>query len=114
MILIALDKDQRSISVRFRKADSFAFVRTADVRIEDNGHKTSQSPLFFEYFQTLGVEKLYIKALGYKTFLTLDALGVEVYFVQGIEDYRQIEAHHLLRIDSDNAQAHCTLGHHRK
>ena len=111
MILIPLEEDQKTISKRFRKADYFLFVDENEKRIEKNNHKTSKSNEFFEYFNTLEVSKLYLTALGYKTFEKLEALGVEVFFLKESQNPDEIEAEYLLKIDASNAQSLCTLGH---
>jgi len=111
MILIPLDEDQKTISKRFRKADYFLFVDENEKRIEENSHKTSKSNEFFEHFNTLGVKKLYLTALGYKTFERLEALEVEVFFLQEEQNTEEIEAEYLLKIDASNAKELCILGH---
>ena len=114
MILISLEEDKKTISSRFRKASNFAFLDEGQIFIKENPHKTSKSKEFFEYFNTLNVETVYLKELGYKTFLKLEDLGVEVYFVQGAMSYNKIKPNDLLRIDASNAEELCSLGHHKK
>jgi predicted Fe-Mo cluster-binding NifX family protein len=114
MILISLEEDKKTISSRFRKATNFAFLEEEQVCIKENPHKTSKSNEFFEYFNTLKVRTVYLKELGYKTFLKLEALGVEVYFVQEAMAYNEIEPKDLLRLDASNAEELCSLGHHKK
>ena len=114
MTLISLEEDRKTISSRFRKADYFAFLDEGQVFIKENPHKTSKSNEFFEYFNTLNVETVYLKDLGYKTFLKLASLGVEVYFLQEATKYNQIKPRELLRIDASNAKELCSLGHHKK
>ena len=111
MTLISLEEDKKTVSARFRKAEYFAFVKNDEINIIKNDYKTEKSKAFFEYFTPLGVKEIYIKALGYKTFLKLQSLGVEVYFVEGVEDYREIQKENLLKIETHNAQELCTLGH---
>ena len=111
MTLISLEEDQQTVSARFRKAEYFAFIKNNEIDIIKNEYKREKSKEFFEYFTPLGVRKIYIKALGYKTFLKLQELGVKVYFVEGIESYKEIDAHHLVEINESNAQEKCTLGH---
>ncbi|UPT78403.1 hypothetical protein MN086_04460 [Sulfurovum sp. XGS-02] len=114
MTLIPLEEDQETIAGRFRKAHSFAFLNEGDLTVKKNPHKTSKSPEFFEYFKTLNIDRLYIKELGYKTFLKLLALGVEVYLVQEVDRLDDIKSDRLLFLDRDNAKEHCSLGHHKK
>ncbi len=111
MTLICLNDDQKTISQRFRKTDYFAFVKEGKVEVQKNPHKLSKSPEFFDYFKTLGVETIYLKALGYKTFLRLESLGVKVYLVEDVTLYSEIETATLRRIDASNAESFCTLGH---
>ncbi len=111
MILIALEDDKNSISKRFRKSEYFAFIDNENIIIEKNIHKKSKSNEFFEYFKNLGVKKVYLKALGYKTFKKLEELGVEVYFVNDTDRYDKIEPKNLIRVDSNSAKELCTLGH---
>ena len=111
MTLISLEEDQQTVSARFRKAEYFAFMKNDEIEIVKNNHKTDQSKEFFNYFIPLGIKTIYIKALGYKTFLKLKELGVKVYFVEGVEFYKEIDAHNLIEINESNAQEKCTLGH---
>ena len=111
MTLICLKEDQKSISKRFRKTDYFAFVEGENVIVKQNSHKLSKSKEFFEYFETLGVESIYLKALGYKTFLRLEKMGVKVFFVPKAEVYSEIKMDELLEITAENAESFCTLGH---
>ncbi len=114
MTLIPLEEDKETIAGRFRKAHSFAFLNEVQVTVKKNPHKTSKSPEFFEYFKTLNVDRLYIKELGYKTFLKLLDLGVEVYLVQEADRLNDIKADTLLLLDRENAKTYCSLGHHNK
>jgi len=111
MIVIPIDEDRKSISQRFRKADNFAFLDEGQIFVKENEHKFSKSEPFFEHFKTLGVDTLYVKALGYKTFLKLEALGIEVYFVPEATRYNSIKPDELVLIGSKNAKEFCTLGH---
>jgi len=114
MTLICLEDDQKSMSKRFRKTDYFAFVDEGQVKVEKNLHKLSKSTEFFDYFTTLNVKTIYLKALGYKTFLRLDSLGVEVYLVKDATLYRDIKKDNLHLIDASNAKEFCTLGHKKE
>jgi predicted Fe-Mo cluster-binding NifX family protein len=111
MTIVCLEEDQKTISKRFRKTDYFAFLDKGEVVVQKNLHKLSKSPQFFNYFKRLNVDTIYLKALGYKTFLKLNALGVKVYFVKEAETYTQIDTNELLPITEENAKAFCTLGH---
>ena len=114
MTLICLEDDQKTISKRFRKTDYFAFLDEGQTRVEKNPHKLSKSPEFFDYFNTLNIDTIYLKALGYKTFLRLESLGINVYLVEDVSDYSKIETAKLRLIDSSNAKDFCTLGHNSK
>ena len=114
MILIPLEEDGRTISTRFRKAPKFAFMDEGQIFVEDNPHKSSKSDQFFEYFQTLNIDTIYLKALGYKTFLRLDALGVKIYRITEATRFSRISPDELVRIDKSNAEQFCTLGHHKE
>ncbi|HIE58853.1 MAG TPA: hypothetical protein EYH42_05965 [Sulfurovum sp.] len=114
MTLIPVESDKKTIAARFRKAHSFAFLDEGQVFIQENPHKTSKSPEFFEYFKTLNVDTLYIKELGYKTLLTLLDLGVTVYLIQHAEKYNRIKPNELLLLDANNAKEYCSLGHDDK
>jgi len=111
MTLVCLEEDKKTLSKRFRKTDYFAFLEEENVSIEKNPHKFSKSPEFFDYFKTLNIDTIYLKALGYKTFLTLEKLGVKVYLVEKSEHYKDITPSELQLIDAKNAEAFCTLGH---
>jgi len=114
MILIPVEEDKKTISGRFRKAHSFAFLDEGQIFVRENPHKTSKSPDFFEYFKTLNIDTVYIKALGYKTFLTLLDLGVEVYLVQEADTCNRIKPNTLVLLDKENAKEYCSLGHTNK
>ena len=114
MTLIPVEEDRKTIAHRFRKAHSFAFLDEGQIFVQENPHKTSKSPEFFEYFKTLNVDTLYVKELGYKTLLTLLEMNVEVFLVQDAEKLNRIKPNELLLLDADNAKEHCSLGHHPK
>ena len=114
MTLIPLEEDRRTIAARFRKAPMFAFLDEGQIIVQENPHKHSRSPAFFDYFNTLGVDALYVKALGYKTFLKLDKLGIEVYLIKEAETFNRITPDGLERITLENAKTHCRLGHHNR
>jgi predicted Fe-Mo cluster-binding NifX family protein len=114
MTLISLEEDRETLSERFRKAPYFAFLDKGEISIQENRYKTSKSNQFFDYFNTLNIDVIYIKKLGYKTFLRLETLGVKVYLVKNSKEYNKIKTDELLLIDSNNAQEFCTLGHHKK
>ena len=114
MTLIPVEEDRKTIAHRFRKAHSFAFLEEGQIFVQENPHKTSKSPEFFEYFKTLNVDTLYIKELGYKTLLTLLEMNVEVFLVQDAEKLNRIKPNELLLLDAANAKEYCSLGHHPK
>ena len=114
MTLIPVEADRKTIAQRFRKAHSFAFLDEGQIIVQENPHKTSKSPLFFEYFKTLGVDTLYVKDLGYNTFLKLQTLGVDVYLILSASTYNRIKPNELLLLDETNAKEYCSLGHHDK
>jgi hypothetical protein len=60
------------------------------------------------------VQRVYLKGLGYKTFLKLEELGIEVFFLQEATTYNSINPDDLILINSENAQDLCSLGHHKK
>ncbi len=114
MTLIPLEEDRRTIAARFRKAPMFAFLDEGQIIVQENSHKHEKSAEFFDYFNSLGIDTLYVKALGYKTFLKLEKLGVEVFFIKDAERYNRITPDSLERITLENAKAYCTLGHHKR
>lgn len=117
MTLIPVEVDKKTIATRFRKAHSFAFLskeKTSDegqIIVQENPHKTSKSPEFFEYFKTLNIDTLYIKKLGYKTYLTLLEMGIDVYVLESAESWNRIKPNELTLLTEQNAEAFCTLGH---
>ena len=114
MTLIPVEEDKKTIAGRFRKAHSFAFLDEGQIIVQENPHKTSKSPEFFEYFKTLNIDTLYVKELGYKTFLTLLEMGVEVYLIQHADTWNRIKPNELLLLEVENAKEYCSLGHHDK
>ena len=115
-MLIPLEKDENTIASRFRKADMFVFIDAKmGIVIQENHYKTDKSALFFENFKNYDVDTLYVKELGYKTYLKLDALGVKVSFIpEDITRYTHIEPTELVPLTSENAEIYCNLGHHNK
>ena len=116
MILIPLEGDEKTISLRFRKADIFLFLdKEKGLIVEENHFKTDKSVLFFKNFKKYDVETLYVKELGYKTYLKLTTLGIDVYLIpEDIVWYTHIDINELLHLTPDNAETYCTLGHHNK
>ena len=114
MTLIPVDEDRKTIAHRFRKAHSFAFLNEGHIIVQENLHKTSKSPEFFEYFKTINIDTLYVKELGYKTLLKLLAMNVEVYLIKEADKYNRIKPNELLLLDEQNAKEYCSLGHHSK
>ncbi len=114
MTLIPVEEDKKTIAERFRKAHSFAFLDEGQIIVQENPHKRSKSPEFFEYFKTLNVDTLYIKELGYKTLLTLLDLGVEVYLIESADKWNRIKPDELLLLNKKNAKEYCSLGHDNK
>lgn len=114
MTLIPLESDKKTLSLRFRKADYFLFLENEDVSIVENQHKKDKSREFFAYFTALKVKRIYLKGLGYKTFLKLQELGVEVYLLKGINAYQELQPLNTIKINGENAQEICTLGHGKK
>jgi predicted Fe-Mo cluster-binding NifX family protein len=114
MTLIPLENDQKTISPRFRKSDYFMFIDNGEKKVQLNEHKHSKSNEFFNHFETLGITKLYLKALGYKTFLHLDALAIEVYLIESENISSDINENSLVKVNKENAKALCTLGHKTK
>jgi len=114
MTLIPVEENKKTIAQRFRKAHSFAFLDEGQIIVQENPHKTSKSPEFFEYFKTLNIDTLYIKKLGYKTYLTLLEMGVEVYVVEAAKTWNRIKPNELVLLTEENAEAFCTLGHFDK
>jgi len=114
MTLIPVEEDRKTIAARFRKAPMFAFLDEGQIIVQENPHKHSKSSEFFDYFTTLGVDTLYVKELGYETFLKLDALGIEVYLIKEAQKYNRITPEGLERITPENAKVHCRLGHHNR
>ncbi len=114
MTLIPVEENKKTIAKRFRKAHSFAFLDEGQIIVQENPHKASKSPDFFEYFKTLNIDTLYIKELGYKTFLRLLELEVEVYLVEVAETWNRIKPNELLLLTEENAQKYCSLGHQSK
>ncbi len=114
MTLIPLEEDRKTIAKGFRKAPLFAFLDEGQIIIMPNEHRHSKSNEFFDYFKTLSVDTLYIKDLGYNTFLKLQELGVDVYLIQEALRYNRITPEGLELLDIHNAKEYCRLGHHNR
>lgn len=116
MLLIPLEKDAKTIALRFRKADMFVFIDAkTGLVIQENHYKRDKSALFFENFTKYDVDTLYVKALGYNTYLKLHDLGVKVAIIpKDVLLYTHIDPEKLTLLTNENAKKFCTLGHHKK
>jgi predicted Fe-Mo cluster-binding NifX family protein len=116
MILIPLELDEKTIAKGFRKAPMFVFLDSkSGIVVQENHFKTDKSAIFFENFKKYDVDTLYVKGLGYKTYLKLKELGIKVSLIpEDIEFYTYIDLIELILLTDDNAQMYCTMGHHNK
>ncbi|MEA1879667.1 MAG: hypothetical protein U9N11_03370 [Campylobacterota bacterium] len=116
MLLIPLEVDEKTIASRFRKADMFVFIDVEmGIVIQENHYKTDKSALFFENFKSYAVDSLYVKELGYNTYLKLYDLGVSVSIIpENVQLYTHIDPEQLTLLTNENAEKFCTLGHHNK
>jgi len=116
MLLIPIELDKKTISSRFRKADMFVFISMeTGIVFQENHFKTDKSTLFFENFKSYDVDTLYVKELGYKTYLKLKELNIKVSLIpEDIHIYTHIDPNELILLTDDNAKVYCTLGHHNK
>jgi len=116
MILIPIEVDEKTIAKGFRKAPMFVFIDPkSGIVVQENHFKTDKSIVFFENFKKYAVDTLYVKGLGYKTYLKLKELGIEVSLIpEDIEFYSHIDPSELILLTDDNAKLHCTMGHHTK
>ena len=107
MKLIPLERDQKTISSKFRKADYFAIINNDSIEIIENTHKREKSKEFLKFFDTLNIDAIIVHNMGYKTFKNLK---VKVYFTQA-KLLDELNLDNLLLIDDKNAKELCTLGH---
>ena len=116
MILIPVELDEKTIAQGFRKAPMFVFIDPdTGIVVQENHFKKDKSALFFENFQKYAVDTLYVKGLGYKTYLKLKELGIKISLIpEYIEFYTYIDHNELILLTDDNAQIYCTMGHHNK
>jgi predicted Fe-Mo cluster-binding NifX family protein len=114
MILIPVELDEKTIAKGFRKAPMFVFLDPeTGIMVQENHFKTDKSELFFTNFEKYNVDTLYVKGLGYKTYLKLKDLGVKVSLIpEDIEFYTYIDPIELILLTDDNAEIYCTMGHH--
>jgi len=113
MILIPVELDEKSIAKGFRKAPMFVFIDPkSGIMVQKNHFKTDKSVIFFENFKKYAVDTLYVKGLGYKTYLKLKELEIEVSLIpEDIEFYSHIDPSELVLLTDDNAKLYCTMGH---
>jgi len=113
MILIPIEVDEKTIAKGFRKAPMFVFIDPkSGIVVQENHFKTDKSIVFFENFKKYAVDTLYVKGLGYKTYLKLKELGIEVSLIpEDIEFYSHIDPSELVLLTDDNAKLYCTMGH---
>ncbi len=116
MILIPVEIDEISIADGFRKAPMFVFIDPIKgIIVQENHYKTDKSTLFFENFKNYDIDTLYVKGLGYKTYLKLKNLGIKVSLIpEDIEIYTHIDPNELVLLTDDNAEIYCIMGHHKK
>jgi len=116
MILIPVELDEKNIAKGFRKAPMFVFIDPkTGIVVQENHFKTEKSAIFFENFKKYDVDTLYVKGLGYKTYLKLKELDIKVSLIpEDIEFYTYIDPIELIVLNDDNAQTYCTMGHHNK
>jgi len=107
MTLIPLEEDKSTISNKFRKAKYFALKNGNSIKIIENLHKTSKIEQFLEYFNTLNIDTIILKNLGFKTF---NKLSTKIYFTNA-DKLHDIDLNNLVEITSNNAKDLCTLGH---
>lgn len=114
MLLIPVEKDEKTIAKGFRKAPMFVFLDPKmGIVVQENHSKTDKSPVFFENFIKYNIDTLYVKGLGYKTFLKLKGLGIKVSLIpEDIVTYTHIDPNELISLTDDNAEIYCTMGHH--
>ncbi len=116
MIVIPVKSDEKTIANGFRKAPMFVFIDPkSGILVQENHFKADKSTLFFENFKKYDVDKLYVKSLGYKTYLKLKKLNIDLYLIlEDIEFYTHINPDELILITDENAKHYCTMGHHNK
>jgi len=113
MILIPVEHDEKSIANGFRKAPKFVFIDPQmGIMIQENHFKTDNTALFFTNFEKYNVDIIYLKGLGYKTYLKLKKLGIKVSLIpEDIEFYTYIDPNELILLNEDNSETYCTMGH---
>jgi predicted Fe-Mo cluster-binding NifX family protein len=83
--------------------------------VQENHFKSDKSSLFFTNFKTYNVDTLYVKNIGYKTYLKLVGMGIEVLLIaEDATYYTHIDPSELIPLTSSNAEMYCTLGHHNQ
>jgi predicted Fe-Mo cluster-binding NifX family protein len=116
MILIPVEVDEKTIAEGFRKAPMFIFIEAkTGIVVQENHFKTDKSALFFANFEKYDIDAIYLKGLGFKTYLKLKGLGIKVSLIpEDIEFYTYIDPNELILLTDDNAETYCTMGHHHK
>jgi len=110
MIMIPLENDKQTISNRFRKADNFVLIDDNDMRVLKNSHKQSKSNEFFDFFQTLNVDTIYLKNIGLKTFNKLYDMKIDVYIIDEDKISNLVTANKT-KLNLENIKDFATLGH---
>jgi predicted Fe-Mo cluster-binding NifX family protein len=116
MILIPVKDDEKTIATGFRKAPMFVFIEPKHGIVTQKNHfKKDKSALFFENFKNYNVDSIYLKGLGYKTYLKLKALEVKIFLIpKDVKLYTHIDPNELVLLNDENAKIYCTLGHQTK
>jgi predicted Fe-Mo cluster-binding NifX family protein len=116
MILVPVELDEKTIAKGFRKSPMFVFIDPqTGIVVQENHFKTDTSALFFTNFEKYDVSAIYLKGLGYKTYLKLAMLGIKVSLIpEDVMYYTHIDPNELILLTEDNAKTYCTMGHHNK
>ena len=116
MLLIPVEVDAKTIAEGFRKAPMFVFIDAkTGIVVQENHFKTDKSALFFTNFEKYAVDNICLKNVGYKTYLKLKNLGIEVFLIpEELELYTHIDLDMLVLLNDENAKIYCTMGHHKK
>ncbi len=112
MIAIPIRAYEDVLAKGFRKAPRFLLIEGKTRRIVTNPCRGDKSDVFFAWFDTLGVRKIYIENIGLRTFWKLQRRGIDVYLVQkhkGTVDMLDLAS--ALPLTEENAEKHCTMGH---
>ncbi len=112
MILVPYAAHSSIVTEGLRKTSRFLLIEKEQYRIVFNPCRRDTSDIFFAWFDTLGVERVYIKNIGLRTFGELQQRGIDVFLLPPDTTAFDIASLKFAkRLHENNAAQYCTMEH---